>query len=274
MSGRRPRHSVASPSIPALAQVSARRLGQESERTMLPAVKRLLKRPSPGTALSLVALVVAASGAAYAAIPSADGVIHGCYNASSNPSGQLRVIDAEAGAKCGKNEKVLDFNQRGPKGDTGPQGPQGVQGPQGDQGPKGDTGATGPAGPAGPAGGVSDAYIAAHTGYVGVPSDLHLHEVLTLSLPAGSYVLMAKGNAVDFDRAFHAGCRLMLNDVTIDAAHPDGDGGPIYGQDFAMVGTGSLSSAGTASLACNAIDYDGVQVVDTKIVATKVGAIH
>jgi hypothetical protein len=89
---------------------------------MLPAVKRLLKRPSPGTALGLAAQVVAASGAAYAAIPSADGVIHGCYNASSNPSGQLRVIDAEAGAKCGKNEKVLDFNQRGPKGDTGPQG--------------------------------------------------------------------------------------------------------------------------------------------------------
>src|SRR5215208_7819537 len=87
--------------------------------------------------------VLAAVGAGYAAIPSADGVIHSCYNASSNPSGQLRVIDAEAGAKCAKNEKALDFNQKGPKGDAGPQGPQG---------PKGETGATGPSGPQGAAG--------------------------------------------------------------------------------------------------------------------------
>src|SRR5215213_9335262 len=98
---------------------------------MLPTLKKLLRRPSPGTALGMIALVVAASGAAYAAIPSADGVIHSCYNASSNPSGSLRVIDAEAGAKCNKNEKSLAFNQtgpQGPKGDTGPQGPQGPTG--------------------------------------------------------------------------------------------------------------------------------------------------
>jgi hypothetical protein len=50
-------------------------------------------------------------------------VIHACYNASSNPSGSLRVIDAEAGAKCAKNEKPLDFNQTGPQG---PQGPAGI----------------------------------------------------------------------------------------------------------------------------------------------------
>src|SRR5215208_3712477 len=84
--------------------------------------------------------VLAAVGAGYAAIPSAGGVIHSCYNASSNPSGQLRVIDAEAGAKCAKNEKALDFNQRGPqglRGDTGPQGPQGDPGPQGPQGLQG-----------------------------------------------------------------------------------------------------------------------------------------
>jgi hypothetical protein len=37
---------------------------------------------------------LAAVGVGYAAIPSANGVIHGCYNAGSNPSGSLRVIDA------------------------------------------------------------------------------------------------------------------------------------------------------------------------------------
>jgi len=106
--------------------------------------------------------VLAAVGVGYAGIPSSDGVVHSCYNnTSSNPSGQLRVIDAEAGAKCAKNEKALDFNQKGPKGDTGPQGPkgetgaqgpQGDDGPQGEQGPKGDDGPQGIQGAPGPAG--------------------------------------------------------------------------------------------------------------------------
>src|SRR5215216_4025194 len=119
-------------------------------------MKPSLTRWSGIATLVLVALL-ATVGVGYAAIPSADGVIHSCYNASSNPSGSLRVIDAEAGAKCNKNEKSLAFNQtgpQGPKGDTGPQGPQGPTGATGATGPRGDTGATGPAGPAG----TSDVY--------------------------------------------------------------------------------------------------------------------
>src|SRR5829696_240545 len=85
--------------------------------------------------------LLATVGVGYAAIPSADGVIHACYNASSNPSGILRVIDAEAGAKCAKNEKLLTFNQTGPQG---PQGPQGAAGPAGPTGPQGPAGPTGP----------------------------------------------------------------------------------------------------------------------------------
>jgi hypothetical protein len=96
---------------------------------MLRRAKSRLRIPSPGIGLGLIALVVAVSGAAYAAIPSADGVIHSCYTSSgANPSGQLRVIDAEAGAKCLKNESPLDWNARGPKGDTGATGPPGMSG--------------------------------------------------------------------------------------------------------------------------------------------------
>jgi hypothetical protein len=40
----------------------------------------------------LVALLASAGGV-FAAIPSADGVIHACYNATSIPSDMLRVID-------------------------------------------------------------------------------------------------------------------------------------------------------------------------------------
>jgi hypothetical protein len=99
--------------------------------------------------LALVA-VLAAAGVGYAAVPSADGVIHGCIG--TNPAGSLRVVDAEAGDKCRTNERELTWNQQGPKGDKGDTGPAGPAGPQGPAGPIGPTGVAGVAGPVGPAG--------------------------------------------------------------------------------------------------------------------------
>jgi hypothetical protein len=80
-------------------------------------------------ALGLVAAAVAA-GAAYAAIPDAAGVIHGCVN----KAGALRVIDPAAGDRCSKTETDLPWSQRGPKGDAGPAGQAGAAGPAGPPG--------------------------------------------------------------------------------------------------------------------------------------------
>ncbi len=74
------------------------------------------------TATAGCALGVGAT-VALAAIPSTDGVIHGCY---SNTKGTLRVIDDTAA--CTTGETRLTWNQ---KGQPGPQGPQGEQGPAG-----------------------------------------------------------------------------------------------------------------------------------------------
>jgi hypothetical protein len=63
--------------------------------------------------------VVGAAVAATAAIPDANGVIHGCRNTKT---GVLRVIDTDARQTCGKDEVELNWNQ------TGPQGPAGVSG--------------------------------------------------------------------------------------------------------------------------------------------------
>jgi len=88
--------------------------------------------------IGLIALVVVGGvligGAAYATIPDASGVIHGCYARSG---GALRVID-DGVINCSKSETSLNWNVKGP---AGPQGAQGIQGPQGQAGP------TGPAGP-------------------------------------------------------------------------------------------------------------------------------
>ena len=87
----------------------------------------------------LVALAIAAvavAGAALAAIPDGNGVIHACRKVDG---GALRVV-AKASA-CRHGERALAWNQRGVAGPTGPAGPAG---------PKGATGAQGPQGPAGP----------------------------------------------------------------------------------------------------------------------------
>jgi hypothetical protein len=227
-----------------------------------------------------VAGVLATVGVGYAAIPSADGVIHSCYNASANPSGQLRVIDVEAGAKCAKNEVALNFNQRGPKGDTGPQGPKGdtglqglqgdtgLPGADGDGGADGKDGAAGPAGPAGP----SDAYVARHDGYyqgyIGVPSDDVRHAIITKSLPAGDYTFVATADLLDYDRSFVAVCSLVLNGSDLDIKAVGGSQSLTT-----LLGSGSLNAPGTVTVNCLTSD-DGVQVTDVTVIATRVGALH
>lgn len=239
---------------------------------------RRLTRKSSITLLALTGML-AAVGVGYAAIPGIGGVIHSCYNASSNPSGQLRVIDTEAGAKCAKNEKALDFNQQGPKGDKGdpgPRGPQGEQGeqgipgPQGEQGPKGDTGATGPAGPAG----TGEAYVASAAGLVGIISDSQAHRVVARFVPAGTYVVTAKtvmsGPA---EGRANVGCALNGGTTRIDRTAGFTD--DLFDADaLPLIGTVSFGAGGgTVELTCSTAD-DGVDVFDTKLVAMKVGAIH
>ena len=114
------------------------------------------RRPWLVAAPVVVALVLA-GGIAYATIGNSD-TISGCYQ---KQTGQLRVIDTQAGATCSSSELPISWNVQGPpgpKGDTGAQeakGDPGPQGPQGDPGPpgaQGDPGRRGPQGESGPQG--------------------------------------------------------------------------------------------------------------------------
>ena len=69
-------------------------------------------------------MLAAATGVAYAAIPDAGGVIHGCYSKSK---GALRIVDSEQGEACSANETALDWNHTGPPGATGATGPAGPE---------------------------------------------------------------------------------------------------------------------------------------------------
>jgi hypothetical protein len=63
-------------------------------------------RPSPAMVVALVALLIAASGAAFAAIPSSSGTITACYDKGN---GTLRVIDPEEGQACHSTETQLSW---------------------------------------------------------------------------------------------------------------------------------------------------------------------
>jgi hypothetical protein len=82
-------------------------------------------RPRLAIAVLGALAAMAVASIAWATIPGGDGVIQGCY---SNRNGALRVIDADAGATCGKTETAIEWSQQGPPGLPGEQGPQGVPG--------------------------------------------------------------------------------------------------------------------------------------------------
>jgi hypothetical protein len=82
------------------------------------------------------AAVAAAGSIAWATVPDAEGVFHACVK----KSGQLVLIDPDAGEACKKNETAASWNHAGPSGPAGAQGPGGQQGPPGPPGPKGDPG--------------------------------------------------------------------------------------------------------------------------------------
>jgi hypothetical protein len=139
-------------------------------------------RPLARLALAAVLLLLA-SGTALAAVPALGGTITACYRPAG---GQLRVIDAEKGQNCRKNERTLTWGQVGPKGDPGPAGPQGAVGPQGPAGADGASGPQGEVGPAGPQGNVGPAGI---SGYEIVSDasafDSTSYKAFSVSCPAG-----------------------------------------------------------------------------------------
>jgi hypothetical protein len=118
---------------------------------------RLLVALTVGAAVFGIATVVQAS------IPSANGVIHGCYqfSAPNTSKGVLRVINADAGEQCRFNEKPLNWNAKGVTGATGP---------------------TGPTGPAGPSSTITN--FGAETPNISTPTNL-----ATLTLATGTYSL-------------------------------------------------------------------------------------
>ncbi len=130
---------------------------------------------------ALAVVGLALGGIAYASIPDGDNVIHGCYG---NSNGQLRVID-DAQSTCKNNETPLSWNAQGPPGPSG----------------------------------ASHAYQASDPNLI-APLPNTPTQILSLSLPPGNYVVVAKTNAVVFQNSVRctldAGVQLDQTDVQDD----------------------------------------------------------
>jgi hypothetical protein len=80
-------------------------------------MKCMIRRRAFRAAAMAIGALVITGGIAYATIPDAADVIHGCYG----PNGLLRVIDSPA-ETCTPNESALEWNQTGPQGAPGEPG--------------------------------------------------------------------------------------------------------------------------------------------------------
>jgi hypothetical protein len=115
-------------------------------------------RISPSMGVAVIALVLAASGASFAAGKDSSGVIAACeqhstgvlYMAKRCRSHDTRVTWGVAGPRGAAGERGQS-GRTGPAGATGPAGPAGTAGATGATGAQGNTGSPGPA--TGPAGG-------------------------------------------------------------------------------------------------------------------------
>lgn len=233
------------------------------------------KQRHPGTARSCVQLIagiaMAAAGTiAYATIPNAN-VINGCYIKSS---GALRVIDPSL-SKCNPAETAISWNEVGPGGPvgaTGPQGPQGATGATGPAGPQGATGAQGTAGPPGSTGaaGVSASYVTRSAYHAGLQGDQNGGvDVVSLSLPAGDYVINAKLYLINFDQDTQfSNCSLSTGDYWEMDLSQEGD----VGDTVTLALQDVVSFAATSAVTLHCFGY-GVNAHDAVLTAIKVGAV-
>lgn len=229
---------------------------------------KLSRRGQRITIFAAAAIIVSAV-IAYANIPSANGVISGCRNLST---GDLRVIDAEAGDKCDTRiEALLNWSQSGPQGPAGPQGPQGPTGPQGPQGPVGPQGPQGVPGPQGPTGITGGATFAFGT----MVFDAGFTQVLSKAVPAGNWVVVAtvtvRSPVFNETTLVNTQCELRNGPSVIGGTEDyiRSDRGIIVS--LSMNGGAALPQGGTISLWCQQPNLPGQSHADAQMMIMQVG---
>lgn len=198
-------------------------------------MKSVLTKRKLSVLAAAAALLAVAAGVSYGAIPSATGVISACKSAA----GGIKLIDAESGELCPGPGQLVEWNEQGPMGPAGPAGPQGAPGP-------------------------SDGYVEVVEDSA-IPGTGQPKTVATLSLPAGKYVLFAKGYFLVSNAT--GSCTLtgpqgtdsaIAYQPVVDAAF----------ENFSLMAPAEFSGGGDATLSC--LSLGGLEVRQIKLSAIKV----
>jgi hypothetical protein len=223
---------------------------------------------------TLIALAAVAAGVALATgvtLPfSGDGnTINGCYS-----SGGALKLETTSAPTCPSGYVPIHWNVTGPQGPVGPQGIQGARGLTGATGAQGANGAPGATGATGATGaaGVSDAYVGSNDAPVGIlRSPAGDYEVVSVTVPAGNYVVTATSQLFDFDNSGSSNCTLLADATPIDGK--TGSVEELESQPMAFSGVASLPSGGKLSISCWTFQ-DGVEMWNSKLIALKVTNLH
>ena len=201
-------------------------------------------------AASIVTALIVGS-VAWATIPDADNVIHGCY---AKKDGVLRVIDSASSDCNTSKETALTWSQTGPKGDPG------------------DQGLTGPSG-------TSHAYNASDlSDNQFVLGSNQITTLLALDLPTGRYEAFAKLDALSVPANAFVSCQVFYrfgnSSNVADAAVVSGSGA---GQSLQLAMMGlvhlQLGSPGTVQLNCTSTPA-GVVVRFPQLIAVAVDNVN
>lgn len=205
-------------------------------------MKELRRRLVFGITLA-VALVVGGVLSAYAtgSIPGPDGVFHACFD---NTNGVVRLIDPSA-STCRTNESAISWNQAGP---PGPQGP---------------VGAAGPPGP-------SNAWVA-RAGVLDMNRNVTT-TVLSIKVPAGSYVIAAKVPLVNLAGTMElVTCNLSTGDSSTIRLSQTFTGGDA--QVITLMDAATFASDSTISLTCLP-EFETGAFKESILSAVQVGTLH
>jgi hypothetical protein len=205
-----------------------------------------MRRPAPATIIATIALVLAAAPAGIAANSWVKRALY-ARNAGS--------VDGVSASRTLEKGKLIAL----PKSGKLPASilPASIGGPRG------------PAGPAG-ADGDGGASVVAASAPAAVAVGTAQTNVVTLSLKAGSYAIIAKAS-------LHATLDVSTPGVTCllkagsDGDQVDADLSSSSDLPVALVTTHTFAAAGSANLTCSA-DDDGVVASDAHVIALRVGA--
>jgi hypothetical protein len=119
--------------------------------------------------------------------------------------------------------------------------------------------------------GATDIYSSSNDSIPGVLSDDAWHSVISLSLPAGSFLVYGKGTVGDSDRDAFVGCDLMDGSTSLD--HGGAETTDVQDQEFFDTSPVTLSAPTTLDIACRTTEA-GVQVFDLKMEAIRATNLH